>query len=181
MGEIMKRALILDRDGVINRDGRYLYKVGDIEFIPGIFDLCRAAREKDYVIIIATNQSGIARGYYTEADFWTLMDWMAKRFEAEDAPIERIYCCPYHPEKGIGDYKRESFDRKPNPGMLLRARDDFGLNLKASILIGDKDSDMEAGRRAGTGRLLLLPGEYVCSRAEDVCTLTTLTDAIAFL
>jgi D-glycero-D-manno-heptose 1,7-bisphosphate phosphatase len=106
--------------------------------------------------VVVTNQAGIARGYYDEAQFARLTDWMMARFVAEGAALERVYHCPTHPTEGIGKYRVESIDRKPGPGMLLRARDELGLDLGASVVLGDKVSDMLAGQAAGVGRLLLL-------------------------
>lgn len=145
------RALFLDRDGVINHDSGYTSRVEDFVFIDGIFDLCRAAKQLGYLLIVVTNQAGIGRGYYSERDFFALTDWMSRRFEEEGAPLTEVFHCPYHPEHGVGDYKRESFDRKPNPGMLLRAADRHGIDLPNSVMIGDKDSDMQAARSAGVG------------------------------
>lgn len=145
------RALFLDRDGVINHDAGYTYRVEDFEFIDGIFDLCRAAKKLDYLLIVVTNQAGIARGYYSEEDFLALTRWMCDRFEDEGASITEVLFCPFHPEHGIGYYKKDSFDRKPNPGMLLRAAEQYRIALQDSIMIGDKDSDMLAAQRAGVG------------------------------
>lgn len=177
----MNRALILDRDGVINEDGGYIYKPEDIFFKENIFDLCRTAEQNGYLIIVVTNQSGIARGYYTEADLHKLNEWMCSKFEENGVLISRIYYCPFHPEKGIGQYKIDSYDRKPNPGMIFKARDDFDLDLENSIVIGDRDSDMSAGRKARVGRLLLLPGKYEFTAAEDVNVIKKLSDAKQFL
>ncbi len=145
----VNRALFLDRDGVINHDSGYTSSIENFQFIDGIFDLCRAAKQLGYLIIVVTNQAGIGRGYYTEADFLKLTEWMCKRFEAEGAPITEVFYCPYHPEYGEGNYKKESFDRKPNPGMLLRAAEKYNIDLVHSIMIGDKDSDMQAASKAG--------------------------------
>ncbi|MDG0980804.1 MAG: HAD family hydrolase [Halieaceae bacterium] len=143
------RALFLDRDGVINHDDGYTSRPEDFKFIDGIFDLCRAAKQSGYLLIVVTNQAGIGRGYYTEQDFFVLTAWMCARFEAEGAPITEVFFCPDHPEHGIGSYKKDSFDRKPNPGMLLRAAEKYGISLHDSIIVGDKDSDMQAAERAG--------------------------------
>jgi D-glycero-D-manno-heptose 1,7-bisphosphate phosphatase len=151
-----RKALFLDRDGVINVDRNYVHRVEDFEFLPGIFELCAAAVERGYLIVVVTNQAGIGRGYYTEADFAQLTEWMVGAFRQRGIDIARVYHCPYHPAAGVGEYRRESFDRKPQPGMLLRARDELGLDLAGSVLIGDKDSDIAAGRAAGVGRLVKL-------------------------
>lgn len=145
------RALFLDRDGVINHDAGYTSRVEQFHFVDGIFDLCRAARRFGYLLIVVTNQAGIGRGYYSEQDFLKLTSWMRDRFKDEEAPISDVFYCPYHPEHGIGHYRKDSFDRKPNQGMLLRASEKHGLDLKRSIMIGDKDSDMQAASRAGIG------------------------------
>ena len=152
----MTRALFLDRDGVINVDRGYVWQITDFEFVPGIFDLCATAQQLGFAPIVVTNQAGIGRGYYTEADFVRLTTWMLERFRERDIHIRRVYHCPYHPTDGIGDYKRDSDDRKPNPGMLLRARTDFALDLAQSVLVGDKATDIEAGRRAGVTFNLML-------------------------
>lgn len=166
----LRPALFLDRDGVINIEKNYVHRVEDFEFVAGIFDLCRAATGRGMALVVITNQAGIGRGYYSEAQFHALTDWMKGRFAGEGVPIEAVYFCPNHPEHGVGDYRNESFDRKPNPGMILRARDDLGLDLSRSILIGDKESDIAAGKAAGVGLTVLLgkeAGQSAPDRAVD--------------
>lgn len=177
----MKQAVFLDRDGVINEDGNYIYQIKDFHFLPGIFSFCREAQKKGYLLIVATNQSGIARGYYTEKDFFCLNDWMLSRFRKEGISICKVYYCPFHPEKGMGKYRKDSYNRKPNPGMLLRAQADFRINMEHSLLIGDRDSDMQAGHSAGIGTLLLLAGKYQFTAAQDIHIIEHLADAIKFL
>jgi len=152
----MNKALFLDRDGVINKEINYLHKVEDVEFLPGIFEISRLFLDKGYRIFIVTNQAGIARGYYSEADFRELTDWMVQEFKNRDIEITKVYYCPFHPTEGVGHYKMDSYDRKPHPGMLFKARDEFDLNLQSSFLIGDKESDIEAGVNAGVGTTILL-------------------------
>lgn len=168
-------ALFLDRDGVINVEKNYVHRIEDFEFIPGIFELCGTARDRGLALVVVTNQAGIARGYYSEADYQHLTAWMLAEFRARGIVLDAVYHCPYHPTAGIGDYRRESFDRKPNPGMLLKARDALGLDLPRSVLIGDKASDIEAGRAAGVGHLLLLGGHTV--DADDVMAVADLEAA----
>ena len=144
-----RKALFLDRDGVINVEKNYVYRIEDFEFLPGIFELCGVARQLGFLLVVITNQAGIGRGYYSESDYQHLTDWMQDQFRAHGIEIDRVYHCPYHPTAGIGEYRQESFDRKPNPGMILKARQEFNLNLSQSVLIGDKNSDIEAGRAAG--------------------------------
>lgn len=150
----LDRALFLDRDGVINVEKNYVHRVEDFEFLPGIFDLCASARAQGYRLVVVTNQAGIGRGLYTEADFQHLTQYMVGVFRQRGIDIARVYHCPFHPTAGLGEYRRESFDRKPQPGMLLKARDELGLDLSRSAFIGDKASDMEAGLAAGIGRLI---------------------------
>lgn len=152
----LRRALFLDRDGVINVEKNYVYRIEDFEFLPGIFELTATARDLGFALVVVTNQAGIGRGCYTETDYQRLTDWMLGEFRSRGVVIDRVYHCPYHPTAGIGEYLRESFDRKPNPGMILRAQQDLGLDLPGCILLGDKDSDIAAGRAAGVGHLLLL-------------------------
>ena len=153
-----KRALFLDRDGVINTEVNYLYKIEDFEFIDGIFDLCKAAVEHNYRIIVVTNQSGIARGYYSEADLEKLTKWMMREFAGHGIEISRVYACPHLPDADLEPYRCDCPARKPNPGMLLQAKEDFNLDLSKCILIGDKKRDIESGIRAGISNLILFNG-----------------------
>lgn len=151
-----RSALFLDRDGVINVDRGYVYKKEDLEFIDGIFELVAAAARADYLVIVVTNQSGIGRGLYSEDVFHALMAWMKGEFASRGGRLDAVYFCPFHPEHGKGIYKRDSPERKPAPGMILRAAGEHGLNLAGSILVGDSVSDMQAGEAAGVGRIFLL-------------------------
>lgn len=154
-----RKALFLDRDGIINIERDYVHRAEDFTFVDGIFELCRAAAHQGFLAVVITNQSGIARGLYTEADFANLTDWMIGKFAAEGITIAKVYHCPYHPEALVERYRCDHADRKPSPGMILRARDDLRLDLSASVLIGDRLTDIEAGRRAGIPRLCLVPHE----------------------
>ena len=127
------RALFLDRDGVINIDHAYVCKTEDFQFVDGIFDLCRHASKLGYLILVITNQAGIGRGYYTEQDFQNLTRWMCGIFKNEGVDIDKVYFCPYHPEHGVGKYKMDSPLRKPRPGMILQAEDEFGIDLTTSV------------------------------------------------
>ncbi len=140
----MKRALFLDRDGVINIEKAYLYKIEDFEFIKGIIDLCKYYQNLGFIIIVVTNQSGIAREYYSEKDFSLLTAFMIKEFLSQGVKIMNVYHCPHHENiSGICEC------RKPAPGMLFEAKKDYDIDLANSIIIGDKERDIEAGLNAG--------------------------------
>lgn len=147
----MTRALFLDRDGVINKEKNYLYKIEDFEFNKGIFDLCEYFQNLNYKLIIITNQSGIARGLYSFEDLKNLHDWMVLQFFKNKIIIEKIYFCPHHPE-----FDCECKCRKPAPGLFFKARDEFNINLKKSVLIGDRKTDILAGKNAGVGNTFLI-------------------------
>lgn len=172
------RALFLDRDGVINVDYAYVHRHEDFHFIEGIFELVRAANVAGYLVIVVTNQAGIGRGRYTEEVFRDLTSWMCACFSEHGGRIDAVYYCPDHPEHGIGAYKRYSAMRKPAPGMLLRAAKEHDIDLPASLMIGDKPSDMEAGRAAGVGTLIC---NAPCHDMDGVERVTSLKEAIAFL
>jgi len=142
----MKPALFLDRDGVINIEKNYLYKIEEFEFNEGIFSLCHHMKRLGYLIVIVTNQSGIARGYYSEEDFHHLTTWMLQRFEEEGITIDKVAYCPHHP-----DISGECACRKPKPEMILSAVKSLNIDISRSVLIGDKLRDIEAGERAGVG------------------------------
>jgi D-glycero-D-manno-heptose 1,7-bisphosphate phosphatase len=158
MTQSLPRGLFLDRDGVINEEIGYLVRSEEVRFVPGIFSLCRTAHSLGYRIFIVTNQAGIARGFYTEDDFQNLMRWMLGEFSKESVSIDAVYHCPYHPVHGIGEYKREHEDRKPGIGMLARAEREFGISLAASVLVGDRCTDIAAANSAGLRQAFLLAG-----------------------
>jgi D-glycero-D-manno-heptose 1,7-bisphosphate phosphatase len=151
-------ALFLDRDGVINEEASYLWRREDVRFVPGIFSLCRTAQSLGYKLVVVTNQAGIGRGMYTEAEFHSLMDWMREQFARESITLDAIYFSPYHPEYGIGDYKRDHEDRKPGTGMLRRAVSDLGISLTDSILVGDRCTDIAAANAAALRQAFLIAG-----------------------
>ena len=177
-------AVFLDRDGVINHNHGYVHKRKDFDFIEGIFDVARYAHSQSYKLIVVTNQAGIGRGYYSEAEFHQLNDWMCRQFSAAGGPIERVYFSPYHPTAGLGKYLKDDISRKPHPGMIMQAQNDLSLNLAQSVLIGDKLSDIQAGNAAGVGTNLLFsaererPIDLGCLNCELIATLH---EAIPFL
>ncbi len=136
-----KSAFFLDRDGIINTDKAYVYKVDDVEFVAGIVDFIQFLQTQyDYVIVL-TNQSGVGRGYYKEEDVKALHTWMAEDLEKSEARINDWYYCPYHPKGEVEQYHRSSYLRKPNSGMALWAARDHDLDLSRCAMVGDKDSD----------------------------------------
>lgn len=153
---MLNKALFLDRDGVINEDYDYVYRLEDFHFKLDIFELCQYAIEKGYLIFIITNQAGIARGYYSERDFWRLTKWMLGEFRKHNCEISKVYYCPYHPDFGNSKYKRISPFRKPGPGMILKAAKRYHVDLSNSVLIGDQITDLEAGLNAGITKNLLI-------------------------
>lgn len=168
----MQKALFLDRDGVVNVEKDYLYKIEDFEFINGVFDLCRYFTSLGYIIFIVTNQSGIARGYYSEEDFAILSEWMVAKFAEEDIKISQVYHCPHHPK-----ISGECSCRKPHAGMLLQAQKEFDLDLTNSIIVGDKERDIEAGLNAGLRESYLLDEKNLVTSSKATKIVTNL-DAI---
>ncbi len=138
------KALFLDRDGTVNIEKNFVYKIEDFEFIDGIFELCRFFQDKGYLIYIITNQSGIARGYYTISDYNLLTEWMINEFNKKNINITKVYYCPHLPEI-TGDCNC----RKPKPGMILQAQKEFNIDLENSVVIGDNSRDIETGINAG--------------------------------
>ena len=154
-----RKALFLDRDGVINRDHGYVHTPGRTDWVPGIFKRVADARERGYLVVVVTNQAGIGRGFYTEADFIEYTAWIHGEFARHGAPLLATYWCPHHSEAGLGAYRVACACRKPMPGMLLAAAKAFALDLGGSILVGDSPSDLAAGRAAGVGELRLAYGD----------------------
>jgi D-glycero-D-manno-heptose 1,7-bisphosphate phosphatase len=171
MGDAVHRALFLDRDGVINVDRGYVSLPQETEWVPGIFDLCQRATGMGFRLVVVTNQAGIARGYYSEDQFQAYTAWMHQQFAGRGLLITATYHCPHHPTEGIGPLRRACDCRKPMPGMLLRARNELGIDLESSALIGDKLSDIQAARAAGVGRALLVgtpPPEFAGESSPSV-------------
>ncbi len=144
-----RNVLFLDRDGVINVDVGYLSDPAQLEFIPGAIEAMKEAQTRGYDIIVVTNQSGVARGYYTEEDVQALHAEMSRRLEAEGVHILAYYYCPHHPEGTVEAYKKACDCRKPNPGMLTKAIEEWHVDVDGSFLVGDKPSDVEAAESIG--------------------------------
>lgn len=148
----MQKALFLDRDGVVNKEINYAFRIEDFHFTNNIFRLCEKFQTAGYKIFIITNQSGISRGYYTEKDFIDITQWMVSRFLEKSISISKVYYCPHYPE-----ISGPCECRKPNPGMIKQAETEFNIDLSNSVLIGDNISDIEAGKNAGIGTNILVP------------------------
>lgn len=145
------RALFLDRDGVVNTELNYVGKIEDFIFVEGIFSLCKKFQKQGYKIFIVTNQAGLARGFYTVDDFFILTEWMISEFLKNGIKITKVYFCPHHP-----DITGHCNCRKPNIGLIKQAEMEFDLDLSTSILIGDKISDIIAGKNAGVSLNILI-------------------------
>lgn len=152
----LRPALFLDRDGVINEEVHYLWRPEDCRIVPEIIPLLKTAHELGYMTVVVTNQAGIGRGMYTEADFHVLMEHMQAELATHGARLDAIYFSPFHPEHGIGDYKRDTDCRKPSPGMITRAAAEHGLDVSRSVLVGDRCTDIAAGTAAGIPHLFLV-------------------------
>jgi len=152
----LNRAVFLDRDGTINEESEYLYKVEECRFLPGVKDAVKLLNAAGYLVVVVTNQSGVARGYYSETDLEKLHQFMAKEFADSGARIDGWYYCPHHP--GFPAESAPCDCRKPLPGMLLAAADELGIELSSSWMVGDKNADMEAGLAAGCRSILVRTG-----------------------
>jgi D-glycero-D-manno-heptose 1,7-bisphosphate phosphatase len=178
----INKALFLDRDGVININHGYVHTKDNFDFIDGIFDLVCVAKSLGYLVLVVTNQAGIGRGYYSEDQFCELTDWMCAEFERHGAPLDKVYFSPYHPTAGIGIYRKDDDTRKPRPGMILKAKEDFNLVLDACVLVGDKASDIEAGIAAGVGTNVLFSTEQHPQLAGiEHLSVNALRDVVSFL
>lgn len=146
----MNKAVFFDRDGTLTRDHGYTFRVDDLVWLDGALDAVRLAHGRGYRVIVVTNQSGIGRGYFTEAEMHAFHGAMRVAVEKAGGAIDAFYFCPFHEDSAVDQYRvADHPDRKPNPGMLLRAMADFQLYPAACLMVGDLESDLEAGRRAG--------------------------------
>lgn len=160
------RALLLDRDGIINQDSGYVYDKKKVEFVPGIEKVIAYANSIGVKVIVLTNQSGVGRGYYNEEDVIRLHHWMMAELEKRGAKVDGWYYSPFHPESTIPRYKKSSYTRKPLPGMALKAAAEHGISLDRSLMIGDKVSDMLAHIDIHT---ILYKGNYDLGGYPYVC------------
>jgi D-glycero-D-manno-heptose 1,7-bisphosphate phosphatase len=166
-----RRAFLLDRDGVVNVDHGYVFRAEDFEFMVDVFPVLRSLAAKGYLLVVVTNQSGIGRGYYTEENFQQLTDWMLQKFFDEGIEIAAVYSCPHRPEEACDC-------RKPSPGMLLQAERELGLDLSASWMVGDKESDMQAAEAVGIPNRVLMGTKPSLSSTHLVASLGELLELL---
>ncbi len=154
----MFRAVFLDRDGTINVEKNYVHRVEDFEFIDGAIEGIALLNQHGFKVVVVSNQSGIARGFYTPNDVHVLHDHIQRELRKHDALIDAFYYCPHHPEAAIDMYRLNCDCRKPNPGMVLRAEKKLDLDLKSSYIVGDLVADIELGLRLGIYAVLVKTG-----------------------
>lgn len=157
----LRPAAFLDRDGVLNVDHGYVHRPEDFDWMPGVVTALRALQEAGHALVVVTNQSGIARGYYTEAQYWQLADWITTTLADQGVHLAGQYHCPHLPDAPVAAYARACDCRKPGPGMLTRACRELGLDPAASWIFGDKPGDLQAGWAAGLRRGVLLGEDAV--------------------
>lgn len=155
----LRPAIFLDRDGTLTRDTGYTWRLCDFALLDGVVDGLRHLRALDYALVVVSNQSGVARGYFTVADCEAFNRRLGQELATAGVPLAGIYYCPYHPAGSVPAFARESPWRKPAPGMFLAAARDLGLDLAASYGIGDKRSDVSAATAAGVAGVLVRGGE----------------------
>lgn len=172
-----RRAVFIDRDGTLNEESGYLHRAEDCRFIPGAIDAVARLNAAGFLVVVVTNQSGIARGYYTEDDLERLHAYMATRLAAGGARIDGWYFCPHHPDFLSAD--ADCACRKPLPGMLQQAAHELEIDLASSWMVGDKLADVEAGRAAGCTPILVLTGYGAAEAAVVDPRVTVCSDLYA--
>ena len=180
----LRKAVFLDRDGTINEEKNYLHRIEDFAFIPGVPLAIRRLNQAGFLVIVVTNQSGVARGYFEMADVRRLHDHVACRLASEQAHVDGFFICPHHPEAGQGLWRKQCDCRKGAPGLLLQAAEQLHVDLSRSFMVGDKEADMEAGQRAGCTPLLVMTGygsETARSIDPAIGRFASLVEAVNFI
>ena len=154
------KTIFLDRDGVVNKEINYLHKIDDCEFINGIFDACLFFQKLGYKIIIISNQSGIARGYYTESDYKKLTQWLLRQFKNNNIDILDTFHCPHGPDSNCDC-------RKPKPGMFIKAKKKYNIDMKNSWMIGDTETDIQAAISAGVKNTILVSSDHIIDKSTS--------------
>lgn len=155
------KSVFLDRDGVLNVDVDYLYKIEDLQWVKGAREALSYLHKKGYQLFVVTNQSGIARGYYTVEDMEKLHQYMQSQLQEYGVQIEKFYYCPHHKEGKVAEYAVDCICRKPKPGMLLQAMAEYAVDKEQSFLIGDSKRDVEAAQAAGIKGYLFTGGSLL--------------------
>ena len=180
----MKPAIFLDRDGTINLDHGYVHLSDDFQFIEGVIDAMVELKKMGYLLVLITNQSGIARGLFTEDQFMHLTEWMDWSLADRDVDLDGIYFCPHHPQAMIEEYRQDCECRKPKAGMFVDAQAQLDIDMSASYMIGDKMEDMLAASAAGVGhKVLVRTGKDVTPESESAAdvVLNSLADLPKYL
>ncbi|HXC93671.1 MAG TPA: D-glycero-beta-D-manno-heptose 1,7-bisphosphate 7-phosphatase [Geobacteraceae bacterium] len=178
----LNKAVFLDRDGTINEESEYLYKVEECRFLPGVKEAVKQLNAAGYFVVVVTNQSGVARGYYSESDIEKLHEFMEKEFAGSGARIDGWYYCPHHPDFPVESAACDC--RKPLPGMLLAAANELGIDLSSSWMVGDKNADREAGLAAGCRTILVKTGYGAAETSEappGIIAVDDLSAAVDFI
>lgn len=162
----MKKAVFLDRDGTINVEKEYVYRIEDFEYTEGAIEALLLLRSFDYQLVIITNQSGIARGYYTEEDFRILNNWMLSDLKKRGIEISGVYYCPHHPEGKIRDYAVRCACRKPETELFKQAQEELQIEMKDSYAIGDKIRDLSICKESDVKGILLDEAMYGISHIK---------------
>lgn len=173
----MRRAIFLDRDGVINEkmpDGRYVTRWEEFKFLPGVAEAIKAFNDMGFLVVIVTNQRGIAKGLYTEEDLREIHRRMCRRIERAGGRIDAIYYCPH-------DIHENCNCRKPKPGMILKAAEELKIDLPSSYLIGDSITDIQCGKKAGVGINMLVRGGSKEERGEEMIVIESLREAVKLI
>ncbi|MGN0894276.1 MAG: D-glycero-beta-D-manno-heptose 1,7-bisphosphate 7-phosphatase [Succinivibrio sp.] len=174
----MKKAVFFDRDGVINIDYGFVGQIENYDIVEGVAYSLRQLKDMGYVLVLVTNQSGIARGKYTEADFYKVTSFMQANLALHKACFDGIYFCPHHPQADLEKYRCDCDCRKPKSGMFLKAAAELDIDLDKSVMIGDHASDLEAARGAGIQRLYLV-GEHIEEESKKISSIKALKDVRA--
>lgn len=156
-----RKAIFLDRDGVINKEINYLYRIKDFELIDGVIPALQFFKKLGFLLIVITNQAGVGRGYYTENDVIKLHHYMENIFSENECAVDRVYYCPHGPNDNCEC-------RKPKPGMIVQAVKEFDIDLNESWLIGDKNTDLLAGKNAGVKNLVLVRSGHIVNEEEPL-------------
>jgi D-glycero-D-manno-heptose 1,7-bisphosphate phosphatase len=155
-----RRAAFIDRDGVLNEERAFVHRIDDFVFVPGAIEALRVLKAAGYLLVVITNQSGIARGLYSEADYLALTKHLRERLAAQGVTLDAVEYCPHLPDAPVARYRLDCDCRKPQPGMLRRAIRRLDIDPGTSFLVGDRLTDIEAGRAAGVGRCFLVRTGY---------------------